>query len=205
MRVAALSICCAVAALACVACDGSGQASAPTTTRPEVAAESQARVRAALVPLSEMPAGTKLEKIVYAKDAVNCTPSVKPPAPLFSALGHYVEKGFRRIFDESVQVYAKGTSAQIMNYLRPGPRCSVVSATALRFPHITSDQVSLQLTSRVPGFRQPCRDCSDWIALRVNDSTVLFVTVNGVKPGRERATEAFVRMAYDRAKSKLGG
>jgi len=66
----------------------------------------------------------------------------------------------------------------------------------LSFPRVASDQVSEQLVvSDLPRI--------EFIYLRVNDSAILTVAVES--PQSAKSTEAFVRKAYTRAKSTLGG
>ena len=169
---------------------------------------SLAEVKAALVPLAEMPTGTRAITLVAAKGEKTCTPREPPVTPVVRAHATYVqhvgpktENGFRtRTFDETVSVFAKGTSAQRMNDLRALPRCSGWSAAALSFPRIASDQVTLRLAISLPPFRP---SHADFIALRVNDSAVVVFSSLGEQT--MKATEVFAREAYSRARSKLGG
>jgi hypothetical protein len=184
----------------------------PTSTSREHV--SLADVKAALVPLSAMPTGTRAVTLVAGKGANACTTPKPPVAPLVRARANYVQdvgpkaaNGFPsaiRTLNEVVSVYAKGTSAQRMNDLRvPRPICSALNVAAFGFPRLASDQVSYLLTD--PHAPLPSSG-EDFIALPVNDSAVMIVSSTGPSGAQtEKGLETFARNAYARAKSKLGG
>jgi len=166
-------------------------------------------VQAAIVPLSDMPKGTAQVSGVVPTVTASCTH--KPIAtPLASAHASYGPPSSSSV-GEVVNVYSKGTAAQIMNDVREQWGCSAPAdsrryvwlASVLRVPRLSSDQASYQITEDISC---DCTPTFDIIALRVNDSAVLIVTSgNGFYAPNLKATEAFARQAYTRATSKLGG
>jgi hypothetical protein len=181
--------------LCAVACSGGGS--------PAVGHVSSAAVQAALVPLSDMPAGTSPIRLGGGTSA-SCTGSKHRLAPVVHAQVGYAQPFGPKAdgapaeieaLSEEASVHANGTATQLMNDLRALRSCST---KALSFPRVANDQVSYQL--QVPNVGP-----IDFIYLRVNDSTILVVTAAGPSNAQTRkATEDFARKAYTRAKSMLG-
>ena len=195
-----------ILAAAALVAAGAGAVTALRTTSTGPTHWSLAQVKAALVPLSEMPAGTEPVKFVGggSSDSSLCTKAGPRANPLVHAQASFayvsrvngIPSRAEDLF-EVVSAYDKGTAAHLLNDLRKPSRCPT-EVSPLAFPRVASDQVSFQLT--IPNLGRV-----DFIYLRVNDSAIVAVSAEFPSGSPDARTVTFARKAYTRAKSKLGG
>jgi hypothetical protein len=155
-----------------------------------------------------MPGGTLPIKFISGGGSVSCPNAERLVAPLAKAEAAYAQRlgphttgppvnGVRDLY-EVISVYAHHTAVQRVQDYQTALKCPDVGYRPLSVPRIASDQVSFRLTPS-------SGEGDDFIVVPVNDSTVLSVVSQDPSANPDTSLVALARMAYSRAKNKLGG
>ena len=211
-----------VVALACIAAVGvaltGGHASNSTPTATTVVA-SQAAANDALLPLTDLPAGTAKQTPAKSSN-VSCTDRPLVKKPRYLAVATYQLPRSSTRLGEGVSIYAPGGAAQELRRVREQWNCPVATVLGnpgrrwfvakLNFPSIAPGQLSYEFQhsySAQPGVTTMITD--DVLLLPVNSSSVLELSASATSSKGPAvvdlsAFEDFARKALTRAESALG-